>query len=264
MTSKSLLQLFSSLVVCLAIHTTNAAAPVLLVIADRSDFHYQEYADTRQSIEEAGIKVHVAATTTQRSIPHPNTGQPAGTDGGVMPDIALARVKAEHYSAIVFVGGWGSSMYQYAFNDPALDGTTDNFYLHRPYNGDENLYDGRISKTKIIVNHLINEFLAWARVDGASPLVGTNVVVPFIGSPAAFYLGRYYGNYALSQYEQVIDNGGLANPVSGQEGDPTTVADDVIVDGRIITAENYDSAAYFGQVIAAEVIGNFPATSLRK
>ncbi len=28
-------------------------------------------------------------------------------------------------------------------------------------------------------------------------------------------------------------------------GDPTTVADDVIVDGRIITAENFDSASLF-------------------
>jgi putative intracellular protease/amidase len=32
-----------------------------------------------------------------------------------------------------------------------------------------------------------------------------------------------------------------------------SVADDVIIDGRIITAENYDSARLFGQTIAAMV-----------
>ena len=35
--------------------------------------------------------------------------------GNVRPDLALSDVKAEDYSAIVFVGGWGSSMYQYDF-----------------------------------------------------------------------------------------------------------------------------------------------------
>ena len=34
--------------------------------------------------------------------------------GNVRPDLALSDVKAEDYSAIVFVGGWGSSMYQYS------------------------------------------------------------------------------------------------------------------------------------------------------
>ena len=248
--------------------------PVLLVIADRQDFYYQEYGDTRLSIEEAGVQVRVAATTTERSLPHPNTGEPEGTDGGVVPDVALADVKPAAYSAIAFVGGWGSSMYQYAYNDPDLDGTVDNFYAHEPYNGDDDLEDGVVSPPKVIVNRLINRFLAegkpvagvchgvtvlaWARVDGTSPLDGRRVSVPFIGSPATFYGGRWYADYELGQYEQVVLNGGIANVFSGQYGDPTTVADDVVVDGRIITAENYDAAREFGRVIAKAVIAGAP------
>lgn len=37
------------------------------------------------------------------------------------PELA-AEVRQQDYSAIAFVGGWGSSMYQYAHNDPASGG----------------------------------------------------------------------------------------------------------------------------------------------
>jgi hypothetical protein len=106
------------------------------------------------------------------------------------------------------VGGWEASAYQYAFNDPNFDGRTDNFYRYAPYNGDDNLRDGKIGKGKIAVNELINDFvaqdkyvcglchgvtvLAWARVDGESPLDGRNGSVPFIGSPEVFYFGAWY------------------------------------------------------------------------
>ncbi len=32
-----------------------------------------------------------------------------------MPDIAIAEANASQYSAIVFVGGWGATQYQFAF-----------------------------------------------------------------------------------------------------------------------------------------------------
>jgi putative intracellular protease/amidase len=226
--------------------------PVLMVLADQQDFYYQEYGDTRISLEAAGLDVKVAAATTNPTFPHQGTGEGSGS-GMVTPDIALADADASDYSAIVFVGGWGSSMYQYDF----------------PGDYGNNRYDGDLA-TKAAVNDLINDFvdqdkyvtaichgvtvLAWARVDGVSPLAGKQVSVPWIGSPAVEYEGQWYANFQLMQYPQVTANGALANTVSGQYGDPTTVADDVIVDGRIITAENFDSARYFGQVIAGEVI----------
>ncbi len=233
---------------------TASPLPVLLVIADQQDFYYQEYGDTRASIEAAGVSVRVAATTTNPSRPHANTGE--GPSGGVVvPDLTLASARADDYSAIVFVGGWGASMYQYAFTGDYVD----------------NRYDGDLA-TKAAVNNLINDFvdqdkfvtaichgvtvLAWARVDGtqASPLAGRQVSVPFIGSPAVQYQGQYYGYFQLGQRPQVVANGGITNTASGQYGNPNTVADDVVVDGRIITAENYDAAAEFGRVVAREVI----------
>lgn len=231
---------------------TAAPLPVLMVIADTQDFYYQEYGDTRASLEAAGVEVDVAATTLTPSVPHANTGE--GPDGGiVVPDLTLAQANADDYSAILFVGGWGSSMYQYAFPGTYYDGL---------YNGDP--------ATKEIVNNLINDFvdqdkyvtaichattvLAWARVDGVSPVQDKQISVPYIGSPGVFYNGQNYGYFELLAYEQIVANGGMANTVSGQYGDPATVADDVVVDGRIITAENYDSATMFGQIVAQEVI----------
>jgi Ca2+-binding RTX toxin-like protein len=228
--------------------------PVLLVVADRQDFYYREYSETRQSLENAGLTVHVAASTTQPTFPHPGTGQAPGTSGQVNPDLALSSVQSANYSAMVFIGGWGSSMYQ----SSAFPG--DYAFDH---------YDGNAA-VKTVVNQLINEFhaadkhlgfichavtvAAWSRVNGSSLVAGRTVSVPHIGSPAVLYNNRWYDSFALGQYEQIVANGGTANTRSGQYGNPATAADDVVLDGRLITAENYDSAAYFGTVIAREVI----------
>lgn len=240
-------------------------SPVLMVIANQ-DFYYKEYADTRQSLEAAGLEVTVAAATTQTAVPHWNSGQ-GWMSGEVVPDVALTAVDASDYSAIVFVGGWGSSMYQYAYNDPNLDGATDNFYANDLYNG--------TAATREAANELISDFvaqdkyvcglchgvtvLAWARVDGVSLLDGKQVAVPLtVGSPTQFYDGEWRAFMdPTGQYHQVIDNGGRASPVSGQYGDPTTVADDVVVDGRIITGENFDSALHFGAVIAQSLLAEY-------
>lgn len=232
---------------------TASPLPVLLVIADSQDFYYQEYGDTRDSLEQEGVAVQVAATTLTPSLPHAGTGEPEGMNGAVVPDITLANVDAADYSAIVFVGGWGSSMYQYAFPGD---------YVNDHYDGD--------LATKQVVNNLINEFLdsdkfvaaichgttvlGWARrPDGTSPVNGIHISVPYIGSPAVVYEGFEYGNYGLGQYEQAVANGAIPNTASGQIGDIWTVADDVQVDGQFITAENYDSALLFGEVIAVQV-----------
>lgn len=213
--------------------------PVLMVIANQ-DFYYQEYGDTRQSIEAAGLEVVVAATTTEVARPHANSGE--GTDGGfVTPDLALSDVDASDYSAIVFVGGWGASSYQYAF-----EGT----YNHGVYNSTDAL--------KTTVNDLVNDFvsqdkyvaaichgvsvLAYARVDGESLLDGKTVSAWAGSAPSS--------DQPIYTTRQNIELNGGTMVASGSVGDPTTVQDDVIVDGRIITAENYDAAAMFGQVIS--------------
>jgi len=234
--------------------------PVLLVIADSQDFYYQEYDHTRQSLEAAGLDVVVAATTTNPSNPHPNSGQPTGEIGTVTPDIALANVDPNDYSAIAFVGGWGSSMYQFSF-----EGT----YFNDNYNGDP--------ATKQIVNDLINEFhndgkfvaavchavtiLAWSEDEnGESLLNGVQVAIPYIGSPGANYQGVDYWDTQLSQYEQVVANGAITNLWSGMYGDPTTVEDDVVVSQGFITGENYDSAREFGRVLAEQVLAQYAAS----
>lgn len=58
-----------------------------------------------------GLEVLEGLALPSAVIPVPDAG----------PEVA-AEVRASDYSAIAFVGGWGSSMYQYAHTDPAAGG----------------------------------------------------------------------------------------------------------------------------------------------
>lgn len=230
--------------------------PVLMVIANR-DFYYQEYGDTRQSLESAGHPVEVTAETTALSFPHAGTGEPSGFQG-LTPDLSLADVDAADYSAIVFVGGWGSSQYQYDF-----PGT----YSNPSYDGN--------APTQAIVNNLINDFvdqdkwvsaicfgvsvLAWARVDGVSPLDGKDVCTYQAGSPAMTLDGVTYGNNAVPAAWHMSQNGATVFAPNSL-GTTWTAVDDVWVDTahgmNIITAQNWDSAAFFGQTLAQVLSAN--------
>lgn len=222
--------------------------PVLMVIANQ-DFYYQEYATVRNELAGRGLRVVVAAGRKSDAIP-----QAASTPRGIVrPDFALGDVSAADYSAVVFVGGWGASSYQYAFS-----GTYQSL-AHQP---DPYVADA--------VNRLINDLadqdkpvaaishgvtvLAWARVDGVSPLYGRTVAVSPGGSPAFKYEGQTYGRAMVPAHWHVIKNGGKAR-TAASAGDPLSSADDVVVDGRIITAENYDSAALFSRTLALAITG---------
>ena len=109
------------------------------------------------------------------------------------------------------------------------------------------------------VNQLINDFvaqdkyvtavchgvsiLAWARVNGQSLLQGRTVTTAHFNSPT--------NNIpAANLYRWHSEVNGATVYTGGVLGDPTTRNDDVIVEGRIITGENFDSARLFGQTIA--------------
>jgi putative intracellular protease/amidase len=231
--------------------TASEPLPVLLVIANQ-DFYYQEYADTRAGLEAGGASVVVAAARQDWCVPHWNSGQ--GSDGGVvMPDVAITDADASDYSAIVFVGGWGASSYQYAF-----EGT----YYNAAYNG--------AASVEQATNDLISDFveqdkyvaaichgvsvLAWARVDGVSPLDGRTVSAYGLSAPDYTDANGQYVSGGQNDTRWHVESNGATMVASGSIGDPTTAADDVIVDGKIITAENFDSALLFGRTIAAQLM----------
>lgn len=215
---------------------------VLIVIANQ-DFFYREYAEPRAELERAGAKVTVAAGRKSPCRPHGGSGQGNG-DGVVQPDLALADVRSKDYDAILFSGGWGSSCYQFAFtgryNTPA-------------YNGE------RAVKAK--VNQLIGEFLvqekyvcalcnavsvlAWARVDGESPLKGKTVCAPTRQAAAGIYNGQP-AQPSCRWHPEV--NGAVLSP-AGAIGRPGTAEDDVVVDGLIVTGEDDISARQMGRVM---------------
>lgn len=221
--------------------------PVLIVIPN-NDFYYTEYAAPRRELEAARIRVVVGAGRRVMSTPHANTGQPAGSNGAVMPDIDLASARATNYSAIVFVGGYGATQYQFAF-----PGT----YANASYNATPEIRNQ--------ANRLVNEFteqnkyvtgiclgvsdLAWARVNGVSPVRGRRVVIARFTTPP-----NTQGNNLQYRWHPET-NGAAAVFDGGAYGDPNTYNDDVIVDGRIITASNYDSAPLFGRTLANRILG---------
>ncbi|MGL5095928.1 MAG: DJ-1/PfpI family protein, partial [Planctomycetia bacterium] len=213
---------------------------VLLVVANHH-FFYREYAHPRQELEEAGIRVTVAAGRRAPCRPHQGSGE--GADGGVVtPDVALADVKAADYDAILFSGGWGASAYQFAF---------DGRYDDAAYSGDR--------AVKAVVNRLIGEFLeqdkyvaalcnavsvlAWARVDGISPLRGKQVCAPTREAPPGYYDGRP-GQPSCRWHPE--RNGAVLSP-AGAIGLEGTAEDDVLVDGRIVTGEDDISAREMGR-----------------
>jgi putative intracellular protease/amidase len=222
---------------------------VLIVVA-QNGFYFKEYSDPRMEIERAGFTVEVASVTQEWASPHANSGQREGEpgDGGFVPDLALSDVDPTQYDAIVFAGGWGASMYYYGY-----EGQLDNATWQRN--------DAAATR----VNELINSFLAdekyvvgicngvnvlsWARVDGVSPLSGKNATAPDGGAPGQTYLGTHYGDEELVMGTFATDNGAiLAPPYS--IGDLATAADDVVVDGLLITAQNQFSAQEAGRKLA--------------
>ncbi len=227
--------------------TTPAAgdAPRVLLVIANEHFFYREYAEPREELERAGCIVEVAAGRKTACRPHQGSGE--GSDGGVVqPDLALADADPSRYDAILFAGGWGSSMYQYAFQ-----GT----YANAAYNGDRS--------SKAAANRLINTFiqqdkyvcalchgvsvLAWARVDGRSPLSGKRATGPTLAGPAGNYPGRR-GAAPPSRWNAETNGARMVAPNS--IGDPGTPADDIVIDGKIITGQDDPSAREMGRQLA--------------
>lgn len=234
--------------------TPNANPPangqrVLIVIANQ-DFFYREYGDPRAELERAGFVVEVAAGRKAPCRPHTNSGQ--GNDGGIVnPDFALADVDPDRYVAILFSGGWGSSMYQFAFQ-----GSYDN----ATYNGDQ--------ATKRRVNELINAFvtqdkyvcgvchgvsvLAWARVDNRSLLNGKQATGPPLQGPAGIYNGRRA--QPPSRWNEEVNGARMVR--ANSIGNPANSTEDVVVDGKIITGQDDWSAAALGRILAERLRSN--------
>lgn len=220
-----------------------AGRRVLMVIASHH-FFFREYGDPRSEFDRAGFRVTVAASRRGACDPHPNSGQSGS--GTVQADIAVSEARASDYDALLFSGGWGASMYQYAFpgryNDPS-------------YNGDR--------AVKEQVNRLIGEFiaqdkyvgalcngtsvLAWARVNGRSPLAGKRVCAPMREAAPGIYNGRQAS--PPCRWHAEVNGALLMAP--GSVGQPGTAADDVMVDGKILTGEDDISAREMGRRIVA-------------
>lgn len=221
---------------------------VLFILAGK-DFYYKEYDDPRQELEKAGYKVDVTAFGDSAR-PHDNTGQ---TGSGVTRvDIQPADVDPSRYEAVVFVGGWGASMYQYGFKG-------------RYWNKDYNLTEpqkkrineivmaiDKRGKTIAAICHGVTA-LAWCRDDaGNSPVKGKRCAVYQGGGPGFTANGKDYKDNQVPSSWHLRENG--ATPIiAGQPGGPDTAAENVVTDGRVVTAQNPDSARNFGKALVRAI-----------
>lgn len=230
--------------------TASGRAPRVLLVIANQHFFYREYSEPKQELERAGIAVEVAAGWKSPCRPHQGTGE--GADGGVVnPDLAIADADASRYDAILFSGGWGSSMYQYAFQ-----GT----YQNSVYNGERSV--------KEAVNRLINNFLqqdkyvcalchgttvlAWARVNGRSPLAGKQATGPVMNGPAGNYPGYRGSSPPPSRWHAESNGARMVAPNS--VGDPKTLVDDVVIDGKIMTGQDDPTAREMGRQLARALL----------
>jgi putative intracellular protease/amidase len=221
--------------------------PVLMVIANQ-DFWYKEYAAVRKELAARGLPVVVAAGSTADAIP-----QESGLRRTVTPDVLVSEVSPEDYSAVVFVGGWGSSSYQYG------GGTYDPSVYQQDFlfqaDAVNRLIGGFIAQKKPVaaLSHGVS-VLAWARVNGVSPLQGRTVAAWPGGSPAFEYEGQKYAAGVIPVSWHVAQNGGSIR-TAASAGNPLSSGDDVMIDGRIITGENWECAPLFSRTLAQAIGG---------
>ncbi len=221
------------------------SGPGVLVLSG-TNFSLEEYRAVRASLERQGLEVRVAAPSLAPAIPWGGS-----TADAVQPDLPIWAVEPARVAGIVFVGGWGASAYQYAFS-----GTYANA-LYRPdplVTESVNRLIGALLALKKPVAGICHgvTVLAWARVDGVSPLRGRKVAAWAGGGPG-FTLGNAtYADATIADRWHVEQNGGVM-PLSAAVGDPTTSGDDVIVDGHIITAENPAAAEAFGRAFVGGI-----------
>ncbi|MBM4248363.1 MAG: DJ-1/PfpI family protein [Euryarchaeota archaeon] len=170
-----------------------AGKRVLMVIAPK-DFRDEELLDTRRVLEQAGARVTVASRTTAES---------RGMFGErARPDVALDRVSARDFDAVVFVGGSGSKVY---FDDPRA--------------------------------HALARDAA-----GAGKLVGAICIAPSILARAGLLRGKR---------ATVWDDQGPSGPFSAhlRAGGATLAGEEVVRDGRIVTANGPQASGKFGRML---------------
>lgn len=98
----------------------------------------------------------------------------------------------------------------------------------------ESLVSNSGHRQETAMDHAVT-VLAWARVDGVSPLQGTSALRS-AGDAHDYSAVVFVGGWGSSMYQYAYND----PMVSSHQ--PHRVHDDVVVDGRIITGENYDSA----------------------
>jgi putative intracellular protease/amidase len=93
--------------------------------------------------------------------------------------------------------------------------------------------------------------LAWARVNGRSPLAGKQATGPVLAGPAGNYPG-HRGSPPPSRWHAETNGARMVAPNS--VGDPKTLSDDVVIDGKIMTGQDDPTAREMGRQLARALL----------
>ncbi|MDD3580343.1 MAG: DJ-1/PfpI family protein [Desulfobacca sp.] len=104
---RKILSSLSAIIFCLGLLSglvqAQVAVPQAVMVIAPENFQDQELLVTKQVLEQGGVKVTVASTTTAEC---------RGMQGAkVKPEVLLKDVKAADFDAVIFVGGSGASIY---------------------------------------------------------------------------------------------------------------------------------------------------------
>lgn len=143
-----------------------------------------------------------------------------------LPRLGLESLETREVPAVVFVGGWGASMYQYAHNDPAADAGDDSAIAF--VGGWGSSAEPSAAGSLGIEVHVVRT---------ADPLP----VLLVIADQRDF---DHSSNGGVGDSRSpALRKGGWVMDVTLPSSADGRVTDDVVVDGRIITGENYDSVS---------------------
>lgn len=222
----------------------DSGSRIILAIAN-DDFDFREYAAIRKTLERDGHEVVVTADRKVISKPEASTAPPAS--GMVMPDLAWSDVDAGRYDALILVGGRGAYRHLYAFSG-TIDDAAFKFQKEAAQRLNQ-LIAAFITQDKVVAAiGTAMAILAWARIDGATPIAARQVAGAESRMPACTLAGRMYRDGQLSLIYQLELNGAIvADP--GVIGNPSTSADDVVFDGRFVTGAGAEAAAEFAQAL---------------
>jgi putative intracellular protease/amidase len=222
----------------------------ILLIVPQRNYHFQEYTDIKETLVKAGYSVVTASPSLAEPV-LAEMGTGSRDAGEFRAEMKYSDVSVKDFSAIVFIGGMGSSgalfEFQGAYHSNELnakEGKADHMNrLHWQFLN---------AQKPIAAIGRATSILAWTRIPNGNTVmsgVSNKNIAAFDGFvPAMTYQGKAYKEGELPMSWHIEVNGGKVKDPATM-GDPAVDTDNVVIDRPYITAPNSKSAKKLAEVL---------------